>query len=95
MNIIQKYSHPNPQNYNYESFGRCFENVSAEVYNTEYESKQYPMYSHTQYPSHIEPSSFRAPTRVNLSDISPNSIQSLPQKALQPRSPMMITIQFY
>lgn len=77
MNIIQKYSQPSPQNYNYESFGRRFENVSAQVYNTEYESRQYPMYSHTQYPSHIEHSSFRAPTRVNLPDISPNSIQSI------------------
>lgn len=75
MNVIQKYSQPNPQNYNYESFGRRFENVSAQVYNTDYESRQYPMYSHTQYPSHIEPSSFRAPTRVNVPDISPNSIQ--------------------
>lgn len=77
MNVIQKYSQPNPQNYNYESFGRRFENVSAQVYNTDYESRQYPMYSHTQCPSHIEPSSFRAPTRVNVPDISPNSIQSM------------------
>ncbi|XP_060874640.1 uncharacterized protein LOC132948254, partial [Metopolophium dirhodum] len=77
MNVIQKYSQPNHQNYNYESFGRRFENVSAQVYNTDYESRQYPMYSHTQYPSHIEPSSFRAPTRVNVPDISPNSIQSM------------------
>lgn len=52
LNKIQKYSQPNPQNYNYESFGRRFENVSAQLYNTEYESRQYSMYSHTQYHSH-------------------------------------------
>jgi len=78
MNVIKKYSQNNPQNYNYESFSRRFYNASTRVYNTtKYESRQYPRYAHTLYPSHTESYSFQASTQVNLPEVSPNSIQSL------------------
>jgi len=60
LNKIQKYSQPNPQNYNYESFGRRFENVSAQLYNIEYESRQYSMYSHTQYHTFFISSTYKS-----------------------------------
>ena len=79
MNVIQKYSQPNTQNYNYELFGRCLDNAPSHSYNTtEYEKRQYPMYPHTKYPSHIELSPFQAPTTGNIPEISPtNNTQSI------------------
>ncbi|VVC45952.1 BESS motif,Target SNARE coiled-coil homology domain [Cinara cedri] len=77
MNVIQKYSQPNTQNYNYELFGRRLDNTPSHTYNTtEYETRQYPMYPHKKYPSHIEVSPFRAPTTVNVPEISPTYTQS-------------------
>lgn len=78
MNVIQKCSQPNTQNYNYELVSRRLDNALSYSYNTtEYEKKQYQMYPHTKYPSHIELSPFRAPITVNIPEMSPTTPLSI------------------